>query len=145
MNYFEEIIYQEANNLITNKLIEIEADSTKYFDKVESVFPVDMNRIAWEKVVNRIEEFPGKSLNELEELKKFITNFINKYNITLAKKVIYFGDNINIAIQMSLETFLNNLDIFCTIPQHTYLIPEDISWCFNYTFEGYLYFGFAVS
>jgi hypothetical protein len=40
---------------------------------------------------------------------------------------------------------LNHVPELLGWPQHYYLVPPGGAWCFNYTFEDYMYFGFGVS
>jgi hypothetical protein len=47
---------------------------------------------------------------------------------------------ISFVLKLSIERLTKYLIEILSIPHHTYVFPEDVSWCFNYTAEDDVFF-----
>jgi hypothetical protein len=48
--------------------------------------------------------------------------------------VIVLGDSlIDFALKLNVATLTEYLVVILSVPQHTYVFPEDMAWCFAYT------------
>ncbi|MFB5652903.1 hypothetical protein ACE5IS_19885 [Leptospira wolffii] len=140
MGYFEDNLLRELNGEITSNRIQVIEDNFSFFSLVREIFPPGFNRIDWSKI-SHDESKLLQTDNRKEKIHQFVSNFLIKNNISDAESIIYFGDAIDIALQMPLALFYSLSDNLIKIPQHSYILDEDKRWCFNYTFEDEMYIG----
>ena len=61
--------------------------------------------------------------------------------INIKEEVIILSDGaLENTYQCSLADICEIVAECLFLPQHTYIVPLDCSWCLNYTFEDYIYF-----
>lgn len=126
-------------------------DDEQYFDNLQSKFPVVGNGIAWNKVANHL-FFDLERLKDdqilyskvLEESWLAIMQALRELEIDEMQEVIIIGDNVlDVALRIPVGKINALYKAIFDLPQHTYILPEDASWCINYTFEDRLFFGLA--
>ena len=123
------------------------------FDTIEKCFPAGLNRIAWEKIrAKRYEEiFPvatgGKATDEIEAglsgRRESVRTWFQNEAIAMHDEIVWTGDNTNFGLCMTVETLLECFPALFSLPQHSYALPRDGSWCLNYVMEGELFFAKA--
>lgn len=136
--------------------INIKEGNQKFFDLLETRFPIGFNRIDWSTVqphksidllssqdrqVVRIED-ELVALHNLREklIKWFISEQISENEI-----VVGIGDSSDICLETTLSVFFECYPQLFTSGQHYYVMPHTCDWCLNYTLEGVLYFGWSAN
>jgi hypothetical protein len=127
-----------------NKAI-IKCDSTIHFEFIENNFPIFMNRIDW-KIIQNKEYFNLHDVTIVEQRNSTIKLFLSKLeeacNSIINEDVVIIGDSlIDTAYCMPYSVFKQNVLVFFSLPQHTFVLFEKLGKCINYTFERDLYFG----
>jgi hypothetical protein len=128
-------------------------NADEWGERLDRAFPFELNRIRWDRVPDHhwLEPLP-KLRGEHEAPEVFyarcaprITEFVERNfareRIGLDDRAIWLGDSIDLALEVTPAAFLRNTTILLSYPQHSYLIPPDVGWCLNYTFEDVSYFG----
>ena len=99
-----------------------------------TVFPYVGSKIDWKKVTNNV----GDKDNEID----FFLRIKSKFSLT--GNVIYIGDSVtDFALIGSVEDIIKIFPKLLSIPQHHYFLDENFLWCFCFTTEGDVDFGFA--
>ncbi|PJZ76222.1 hypothetical protein CH365_15490 [Leptospira neocaledonica] len=130
----------ELGERIKGGEIRVIDDNAVFFSEIREGFPQGFNRIDWSKIPHNFDSIlPGNDFKE--KLIYFVSDFLKKNNLTRNGPVIYFGDAIDIAFEISLTCFYSISDRLFAVPQHSYVIDKDVSWCFNHTFEDEMYIG----
>src|SRR5690606_17430218 len=116
-------------------------DSSRFFDKIIAVFPIESYRIDWDRLPHR-EKHIDKNYPECkEDISKFVTDIFFSEKIDQKSEVfVCFDGYTEGALSMPLSFFILYASEILTYPQHAYIIPENASWCLNYTMEHYLNF-----
>ena len=136
---------------IQSGVVKIEGEDTQYVNKLENRYPFVGSKIDWKEVPDSL-DFNLMSLKAskvayeitLKEGFNKIYNTIREMGYKDEYEIVIIGDNIfDVALRMSLGKLPQMYQELFELPQHTYIIPPDASWCINYTFEDYLYFGVA--
>lgn len=135
---------------IQRGIIKIEKDD-QYFSILEDMYPVVGSGIAWDEVPDAL-FLDLEGLKENREvydaaLQKGFAEIIQRIQgleIDEDQEVVVLGDNIfNVALRIPLKKLSDVYRGIFDLPQHTYILPPDASWCINFTFEHRLYFGKA--
>jgi hypothetical protein len=146
MSYFQRDIvdFPFLDNLLSKGIVNYIEDTSSLFKKIASKFPILQYRIHWDAL---------KHITiKIEEKYPFNKNFITKsvMNIFLQEGFdmglivfICFDGYTNGGFSMPLGTFIEKSSEILTTPQHTYVTPEDSSWCMQYSMEDFLEFGYA--
>lgn len=119
-----------------------------YIQAIERGFPMAMNRIAWEKRpdAQKLEVFPVRSgerhANEVERRLESLRGDVVKWlaQIEPSIEVVWIGDDTDIGLKMPLGCLLDRFPALFALPQHSYVVPTDGSWCLNYVMEGELFY-----
>lgn len=137
--------FEFLSEYLTSGEVEYLNDSTIFFQMLVTNYPIGFYRIDWNQVKNKIEFYIGLNYPEsIQPIKDCINKIILKCLINDDEFVYVCFDGITEgAFKMRWNTFKEYAHEILTTPQHTYVIPEDASWCLNYTSENYLYFGYA--
>ncbi len=129
---------------IERKEVIIVDEIEQYADLILNNYPQGLNRIDWNEnnlVLIKEEAYSEEFWKKV--IKKKLSEICKVYNLGNSEFVV-LGDNlINKAYKMTFNVFLEIFWSFFSIPQHTYVISDDGSFCINYTFEDELYFGKA--
>ncbi len=137
---FEKELICDLDKIIDISKIYIEKSNDKYFANLAKIFPVLGSKINWKKVPESIEE-DVQSDDFLSQI-IFFKKICEKFN--LSEECIVIGDSaIDIAMLMSIDVLNLCLMKIIEIPQHLYVVSKDYSWCFSFTMEGNMAFGFS--
>ncbi|QDU78367.1 hypothetical protein Pla110_00680 [Polystyrenella longa] len=142
----DEILHELSSPIATGDISIFEEDLI--YDAIKDNFPIGMGRIDWSKVKQH--KYLNCSCNcdfdhsLPKEIGNFFLTFFRDFKIDENSTVYVMNDDAySFAFRMPIRILMNVLHIILSYPQHTYIIPEDSHWCFQYTWEQDLYCGFA--
>lgn len=149
----QNILQKEYLELIEEEIqsgnIKLE-DDDQYFDMLGNRFPVGGTGIAWSKVPNHqyfnLLELKDDTDNYGKMLHESFQKIVSFLDQNEDQEVVIIGDGVlDVAIRVPFRKLIDlHYEVF-TLPQHTYILPPDASWCINFTFEHDLFFGIAPS
>lgn len=122
----------------------IDPDAAKYVVRLQAMFPFVGSQIDWEKVPGAVSRSVDASDTAAyrKQTKELISDARRLGGLDDETRIIVVGDSqLEVAIELSLRQFEDALDDFLDVPQHTYALAPDASWCLALTMEGYLDFG----
>ena len=108
-----------------------------------SKYPFDIGRIQWGSLPDssymeqKCDGLDSKSLSD------FLASIAQQTCTSDDDIIMFSGDLIEVDLQMAFSVLVGWRKVLLSYPQHVYVFPKDASWCFNYTFEEDMYFGFA--
>lgn len=119
----------------------MEENTGVIFDHLMRAFPISGTKIDWKMVPGAITE----SLSPHAATESAIEFF---RRICLAEGLrgaaFYVGDSAtDVSIVSSIEVIYRALGDLLDIPQHHYVVAPNAAWCFSFTMEGDLAFGYA--
>lgn len=128
-------------------------DTDSFFQKIGERFPIGLNRIAWDQIPKKqhIEIRPLESGSiAAEEVEKKLANqrqvvaeWLESEDVSRDEMVYWVGDDTSAALRMSVESLLRYFPGLFSFGQHSYVVPENASWCLNYVMEGELFFAIS--
>jgi hypothetical protein len=131
---------------ISAGLVSVE-DESDVVASLNALYPMGLNRIAWERVPNALGRPASSRENtgaDFPTILEFFNEFIRTAGLADSELVRVVGDNVTtVAFVMPVSTIRKHLASFLELPQATYIVTRDAKWCFNYTFEDDAYFGKA--
>lgn len=150
---FDDDIREAVDRLIGSGEAREFSEIQPVFDTVEKRFPAGLNRIAWEKVRSKQHEevFPvatgGKKTEDIEARlsarRERVRSWLRDESILADEEVVWVGDSADFGLCMTVGTLLEWFPRLFSLPQHSYALPRDGSWCLNYVMEGELFFARA--
>ncbi len=140
----QELLQDLSSDIECGNII-VSDDFDQWFDKIWKNFPFTGSKIAWSKVPESIELEIDKKDYE-ESIVSFFINITHKAGVDESDVLVVVGDSsMNFSLQSHKDTLSKILLYIVSMPQHTYIIPIDSSWCLCYTMEGYMSFGFSTN
>lgn len=126
--------------------IRVESSSMPYFELLQSRFPVCGSKIDWDKVpgamVQRMELIDSEQY--FDEAERFLEKVLAEKRLDTEREVVVIGDSaMEYALKMPPKTLALCLRRILRMPQHTYVLRPDGSWCMTFTMEGDACFGHA--
>lgn len=109
-------------------------------------FPLVGSKIDWEKVPRAVvrETDPQDPDRHVRDATNLLLDVTKAEGIATEQIVIALGDSaMEEAVSLPVGVLLDSVRDFLELPQHLYVLPEDGSWCFSFTMEGDLAFGYA--
>jgi hypothetical protein len=70
-------------------------------------------------------------------------SWLRDEGILTGEEVVWVGDSTDFGLCMTAATLLECFPRLFSLPQHSYALPRDGSWCLNYVMEGELFFARA--
>lgn len=149
-NALEEELLLELAHWIRTGEIQVERDNQPFFDRVDEAFPISFSRIDWSAVPGADVLPPPRTREQgnidlgahMPAIRAFLQKAENVLGIDAETMVLVLGDGqMDTVLRMRYDLLCEHLEEILGLPQHTYVIPEDASWCINYTFEDDLFFG----
>lgn len=142
-NFYETALRQALQPAITAGLICDIGDASPWFSSLMTAFPVCGSKIDWSRVPEAVERRLAAALPSEQQQLDFFDGIAERCN--LHGRVIYLSDS---AIDFGLAGEIGSVrqvlpTLLTLIPQHHYLIAEDLSWCMCFSMEGWLAFGYA--
>ena len=124
----------------------VEPSSMPYFELLEKRFPVHGSKIDWDKVPGAVVQAMQLSDSELyfKEAGSFLEEILVKEQLDGEVQVVVVGDGaMECALRMPLKILASCMRRILRMPQHTYVLVPDGSWCMVFTMEGDACFGRA--
>ncbi len=133
--------YPEPNGEVV-----VHPSSDEYFRTLERRFPVVGSQIAWSRV-------PGARVQSLDtvdseryfdQAEEFAREVWAAEDLDRERPVMVIGDSaMEVALEMSPRALMQCLRNILRMPQHTYVLAPDASWCMVFNMEGDVCFGYA--
>ena len=148
-NWHEQRLLEDLSASTTKKEIEIIYDISAFTLRLTKMYPIQMDKIDWNSIpgMQSLSAPHGRSntnyqlIEPATELRQFWSALLRENDIADNTSVIVVGDSlISFALRMTVATLTQHLVEILSIPHHTYVFPDDISWCFGYTAEDEAFF-----
>lgn len=144
-NTLQDDLLQEMNTdlLLGNVYIHTEVDHD-YINDIDEKFSFIGSKIDWSEVLHhfhrRVERLQySVSVNE------FFNRFVLAAGLGEKDKLIVVGDSaLDAVLVFSVNTLRKYLVDVVSLPQHTYIISQDVCWCACFTMEGDMDFGLSL-
>lgn len=141
-NYFKQLIQQDVAEHLSLKQLQLIDDSEFIFAQLQTLYPVTDSRIDWQVLVIKEQEVAPAHEQQLNEFLSFFRWIVKKYGLT--GNMYWAGDSaVDFAISGDIGVFDSVLDKLLDIPQYHYLVADDFAWCFCFSFEGDMGFGYC--
>lgn len=143
-NYFKQLIQQDVAEHLSLKQLQLIDDSEFIFAQLQTLYPVTDSRIDWQVLVIKEQEVAPAHEQQLNAFLSFFRWIVKKYGLT--GNMYWAGDSaVDFAISGDIGVFDSVLDKLLDIPQHHYLVADDFAWCFSFSFEGDMGFGYHLN
>jgi hypothetical protein len=126
--------------------VQRQGPSDPYFRTLERRFPLVGSKIDWGSVPRAIvrETDPRDPERQARDAVAFLSDIVRAEGISDEQITIAIGDSaMDEAVSLPLTVLRVTLRDFLELPQHLYVLPKDGDWCFSFTMEGDLAFGYA--
>jgi hypothetical protein len=135
--------FEELTPFLKSGEVLYRPDPSLIFHEIVTRFPILAHRIDW----NKIGHFRLLVHRSALEYENVITQFVESilWSLQMADDELLFAvfDGFTEgSLEIRSEVLRKMAHTFFSIAQHTYVVPKDYHWCLQYSFEGYLYFGF---
>lgn len=135
----DEYVREQLSELLATGEVTLVDEDEPYYTKLASRFPWRFGRIAWDEAGVCISEHCTDEL----VLERFFSRVRSEIGYALVDPLIILGDNMYFGVMTQWRSIVLVLGSITSLPQHLYVVPPDVSWCVNYTFEDDLYYGRA--
>jgi hypothetical protein len=148
-SYDDELLQQLGPDFDCGTLNRVETTGA-LFGRLAQTYPVHGSKIDWQSVpgavVAQCSVYPsrGSTALEIREFLEFYDLVVDRFG--LYGKGLYMGDGpMELGVGGQLRPMRSALPSLFQVPQHHYLIDPDFAWCFTWTMEGDMAFGFRPS
>ncbi len=111
---------------------------------IQERYPFSGSQIDWSRVPGAVVRHEDPTASELffGEAERFLDGIVQSEGIGADQQVVVLGDSaMAFALVTTLGVLARWLADVLALPQHTYVMAPDGSWCFVFTMEGDLCFG----
>lgn len=146
--YRDRILGDLANRIGSEN---VDPDTNSYMDVFRHLnlfFPSTGGRIAWHSLPHQQLLCPDPKPPFSERVSivtEFFRRFVNDAAIEPLDKIVVIGDLVEVVWSLNCSRAIGALDIFFQTPQNTYVVKDNMEWCFCYTFEDDMYYGRSPS
>ncbi len=111
--------------------------------KLEASFPFVGSKIAWGRVKHHLSESTQGGRKTIEAVARDLVARLNESALVGENEDVYIiGDSaVDSVLLMKWRAFRESIDIFVSLPQHTYVVDTGAHWCVALTIEGYADWG----
>jgi hypothetical protein len=136
--------FEELSPYLKSGEVLYRSDPALIFHEIVMRFPILAHRIDWSKIDHLSLLVPRSALDYEEAITQFLESILCSLQ-TADNEMLFavFDGFTEGSLEISNEVLRKMAHTFFSIAQHTYVLPQDYKWCLQYSFEGYLYFGFA--
>jgi hypothetical protein len=132
--------------------IMVSRGNQKYFDLLQSRYPIGFNRIDWRFVQphetvdvlsmqDRHTVQASEELARLKDARSVVEAWLLKSPTSATDPILWIGDACDLVLDTTQPVFLECFPQLFGIGQHSYVIPRSCEWCINYILEGELFWG----
>ncbi len=140
-NYFEQLVQQDVAGLLSTQQLQLIEDSSFIFAQLQALYPVAGSRIDWQALEVREQHIEPVHGPQLNAYLNFFRQAVKRYGLT--GNIYWTGDSaVDFALLGDITVIESVLDKLLDIPQHHYLLADDFAWCFCFSFEGDMGFGY---
>lgn len=147
-------ILESVRPWITAGKVKVTSGNQKYFDLLESRYPIGLHRIDWRGVKphESYDILPSQDRHTvrardelvlLTNARSIIDSLLSKDTASAADLLVWTGDSCDLTLEASPRVFLECYPHLFGSGQHSYVIPPGGEWCINYTMEGQLFWGYS--
>jgi hypothetical protein len=116
-----------------------------WVSSLRRMFPVRTSGVRWEELPDarsRTAEIPRVPMPEkVDALRGFLLEFGSAAGLGPEDRCVVFGDGATeVAFELPFRNLLELFPLLFSLPQTTYVLTPDASWCFAFTFEEDMYF-----
>ena len=141
-SFFERELRKALQPELDSKRIEAVGSSMPYFALLGKRYPAKGSRIDWSKVNRAIEKVEPDAELQLAAFSSFFDVTVEQF--LLSGTVLYLGDSAtDSAFAAELIAMRQVLPKLLEIPQHHYIAARSFEWCFCFSMEGDMAFGFC--
>ncbi len=116
-------------------------------DQIQISFPFVGSQISWNQTHGHCSSKWNRDDEEdslCEAANRVCGKVIDMNLVEMDEELVILGDSaIDIGIMISWANFVSCLDIFSDLPQHTYVVAQDLRWCLTISLEGYVDWGLS--
>jgi hypothetical protein len=138
----------DAQPLIDAGLVEVDRAASRFFGRLWARFPIGLNRIDWSRVAAAVAvpcPDPKPTVETYApKVAGFLARVVGWTGVAQDERAVLLGDAADVALWLTIPILQAHAGRLLRAPQHYYLLPPDAGWCFSYTFEDDMYFGWAV-
>ena len=149
-------LLNELDSFIRGGRITVHDSDAQWYARMRERFPMGrISGIRWDAVPGAESNFEvvphippegiegGLPVREhAATIREFLGRFAARADVRPNDNIIVVGDGVTeIALEMPFSALLDAFPVLFSYPQHTYVMPVDVSWCFAFTFEFDMYFG----
>lgn len=127
-------------------LVACEADGP-FFALIRSRFPIRLGGIAWEQIEDAQHAIASRAsiATSVDIARTFFERFRASASVTDIDKLSVVGDGgTTSAFVMPAHVLRNHMSDFIDAPHAFFVLTAGGDWCFNYTFQGMMYYGHAT-
>lgn len=128
MNYFDEEVIKDFQNHNADLIILTEAECNLTIDAINTL-PFFGSQIAWKSL-------KGSTYLGTMESSEAQNSLVEKIISASNDDILIVGDNTDNAYSISVKNLALAIEIFSSLPQHTYITQKDLSWIACITFRG---------
>jgi hypothetical protein len=144
----EEELLQRLSDDIRLSTIVVHPSDASFYAKIKAKYPTHTFGIKWNELPfhRSFGAQPGRSPDQKTILLQgALRQFAEDAKISPNENVYVIGDGVlTVALEMPFSVLLTHAVPIFIMPQHTYLLKQDYSWCFRYSFEGHIDYGQAA-
>lgn len=133
MSHLDEELIKDFTNSATTLAILSKQKHDLIVSNINYSIPFHTSNIAWELLKNST--YLGDTTSEMS-----ISSLAEKIKSATKNDVIILGNSTDNAYSISVKDIYSALQIFSTIPQHTFITQENLQWIAGISFEGNMYF-----
>lgn len=125
----------------------VELSAWDYFRRIEARFPICGSKVSWDEVPSALDYYQPRWSPEgfSQRAVELVRDVVNRGLVRSEATAVIFADGPDDeAVTLTIDGALAVLPQLLGLPQHTYIADPTASWCFCFTTEGGLSFGFAT-
>lgn len=140
-----DLLNQLAPAIVAGRVVVHDSDD-RWVSALRRTFPVSTSGVRWEALPNvrhRAPEDPRVPIpDKADALRGFLLEFGSAAGLGQDDRCVVFGDGATeIALELPFRDLLELFPLLFSLPQASYVLTPDATWCFAFTFEEEMYFG----
>lgn len=133
MNYFDDELIKDFKRLNIKFTILSETEHDAIVDCINETMPFAGSQVAWSTLKNSINF--GRKISDLA-----LSSLTEEINKVTNDKLYFVGDACSKGYSVDHGDLSQAVKIISEFPQHTYIVPEPMTWIACLSFEGHIDF-----